>query len=188
MRTLELKDICGYLPHGLKASIFDYERERRITGDIVEIRAINAGKYTKDIELLVSDGEYGCYETPNMIHPILRPLSDLYRSIIHNGEEITPIVVLTKLMCPDLYWNIEDFEQNDYGNRLKIKIYRNLICVATDKGKVIREITRTGKLVRDAKWNYQSYDLLNFLKIDYRGLIGEGLAIDCNTLADNPYK
>ena len=32
------------------------------------------------------------------------------------------------------------------------------------------------------------FDYLNELKIDYRGLIDAGLAVDCNTLENNPYK
>jgi len=35
---------------------------------------------------------------------------------------------------------------------------------------------------------YQLFDYLHELKIDYRGLIDAGLAIDVNTLEVNPYK
>jgi hypothetical protein len=42
---------------------------------------------------------------------------------------------------------------------------------------------------RDIFYNqYQLFDFLHELKIDYRGLIDAGLAVDCNTLEVNPYK
>jgi hypothetical protein len=40
----------------------------------------------------------------------------------------------------------------------------------------------------DVKNQYKLFDFLYELKIDYRGLIESGLAIDCNTLENNPYK
>ena len=64
-RKLELKDICGYLPYGLC-----FEDGIKLT-------------------------EYGILSNLNYLTHlaiILRPLSDLYCAITHNGKEIVPIV------------------------------------------------------------------------------------------------
>ena len=177
-RKLELKDIACYLPYGLETT----------TDRTSEIHTI----YCMRDKYFYITGFDGIILI-EFCKPILRPLSDLYKTIIHNGKEIVPIVELAKIAFPrhkhfilrpkngirdercvlfcgnlDLY----DFEYNSIDSAF--------YCFGSSSG-FIREYKLTPN-------QYQLFDYLNELKIDYRGLIDVGLAIDCNTLDINPYK
>jgi hypothetical protein len=123
-RKLEFKDIAGYLPYEL------YSKTGR-TG-------------------LIPCLEY--LQNPHSDRIVLRPLSDLYRTITHNGKEIIPIVEMQQMWSGEIPYNggIVNYE------------------------KIINK--------------FFLFDYLHELKIDYRGLIDAGLAIDMNTLNENPYK
>lgn len=124
MKTLELKDICGYVPYGLK-----YLYEGNTIGDV----RIQDYKTTIDSLLCLNF----------IIKPILRPMSDLTKEITHEGERFVPLLALDKLNC--------------------------------------FPISNTDKALR-------YYDKLNEWMFDYRNLISAGLAIDVNTLPENPYE
>ena len=86
-RKLELKDIAGYLPYELKV------RHGRMCDD---------GKYHETVRkfgsndfVYLRDGNDIIGKFDKII-PILRPLSDLYKPIMHNGKEIVPIVEFCK--------------------------------------------------------------------------------------------
>ena len=153
-RKLELFEIAGYFPHNLM-----WWNGKLWNG-------IDWGI----ISSYLADGfEYKWY-------PILRPISDLYKTITHNGKEIVPIVELSKI------WEIED------------AWYFGLNKIADiDNGSLEFEngafmILKRGFEFTPTPNQIPLFDYLNELKIDYRGLIEAGLAIDCNTLEDNPYK
>jgi hypothetical protein len=132
MRTLELKDICGYLPYGLKYQWTNMKSVRLIS-------------MTDEVDYSSQHSLSTAWEW--MVHrqarPILRPMSDLTKGIIHRGEKFVPILALDKLNCFPI----------------------------SDTDKALRY-----------------YDKLNEWMFDYRGLISAGLAIDVNTLPENPYE
>ena len=125
MKTLELKDICGYLPYGLMQKHYN---------DVCSFTIATQSCMGKDVfhEMPIRFGK-----------PILRPMSDLTTEITHRGEKFVPLLALDKLNC---------FPVSD-----------------TDKA-------------------LRYYDKLNEWMFDYRGLISAGLAIDVNTLPENPYE
>lgn len=125
MKTLELKDICGYLPYGL---VFQDK------GRGVYLQLVNLLSAQKLIDKSHDYTEVG---------PILRPMSDLTKEITHRGEKFVPLLALDKLNCFPI----------------------------SDTDKALRY-----------------YDKLNEWMFDYRGLISAGLAIDVNTLPENPYE
>lgn len=124
--TLELKDICGYLPYGLR--IMRSPTNVPVVAELLDIR--------KDFTILGA-GHIDTYRA------VLRPRSDLTKGIIHRGEKFVPILALDKLNCFPI----------------------------SDTDKALRY-----------------YDKLNEWMFDYRGLISAGLAIDVNTLPENPYE
>ena len=126
MKTLELKDICGYLPYGLR--IMRSPTNVPVVAELLDIR--------KDFTIL-GPGHIDTYRA------VLRPMSDLTKGIIHRGEKFVPILALDKLNCFPI----------------------------SDTDKALRY-----------------YDKLNEWMFDYRGLISAGLAIDVNTLPENPYE
>lgn len=126
MKTLELKDICGYLPYGLR--IMRPPTNVPVVAELLDIR--------KDFTILGA-GHIDTYRA------VLRPMSDLTKGIIHRGEKFVPILALDKLNCFPI----------------------------SDTDKALRY-----------------YDKLNEWMFDYRGLISAGLAIDVNTLPENPYE
>lgn len=130
MKTLELKDICGYLPYGL-----NYLRPDGST--ILQAHGT--------LGTLLQSQENGqiTYSSLSGCRPILRPMSDLTKEITHEGERFVPTLALDKLNC----------------------------FPVSDTEKALRY-----------------YDKLNEWMFDYRNLIYAGLAIDVNTLPENPYE
>jgi len=171
-RKLELKDIAGYLPYGLKIKLAN--------GFIGEISKIAA----RDYEFTAIYGN--CCSTDWLSWKfigerhkiILRPLSDLYKIITHNGKEIVPIVELAKI-CTKL----------NNGWKLDSK-YNN--CARNQRTGLLFSYNEEGFATLPTQYQifnqYQLFDYLHELKIDYRGLVDAGLAIDVNTLDINPYK
>jgi len=154
-QKLTFADICGYLPHGLAMRWHD--------------GSINTFYSIPNIE-------YGT--------PILRPQSDLYNTITHNGIKICPIVELAKICMPNMY---------------NYEVVDNCLCrITCEKGSNdIYHFWWNRDFQIESQYScksfssinqYQLFDYLHELKIDYRGLIDAGLAIDVNTLDVNPYK
>ena len=151
-RKLELKDIAGYLPYGLKVMEYVFNEIHTIELDIIDNLFLNEVK------------------------PILRPLSDLYKTITHNGKEIVPIVELAKISTGSNSWEL----------KYNCAIIGDDSIFDYDKEKGFIEIIN--RCPQNVYRQYQLFDYLHELKIDYRGLIDAGLAIDVNTLENNPYK
>jgi hypothetical protein len=167
MRRLELKDIAGYFPYDLRAVWC--KKEYRCLSLI------------KRNNIFIAITEDNMDETHNPISaiehivPILRPLDDLYQTITHNGRKIVPIVECARKAFPGRDWKIVDgrtFCQTKEGYTFEYDEGYNVFCLERDY--CIDQIL--------------IFDYLHELKIDYRGLISEGLAIDANTLDINPYK
>ena len=171
MKKIELKDVVGYLPYGLYCLNCD--------DMIEEIDLYNVNNLIRGLDLQ-DETEYNELAASQQYKPVLRPLDDLYRTITHNGKKIIPIVELAKLSLPGYEWTLEDTMfaiANIGGNNARFKysensksffVYYNSIEVSNNQ--------------------YKLFDFLHELKIDYRGLIDEGLAVDANTLEINPYK
>jgi hypothetical protein len=158
MRTLEPKDICGYLPSKLA---FAWQQ----CDGSVEI------KYFQHMMPPVNF---------KIVKPVLRPLSDLYKTITHNGKKIVPIVECAKMAFPTKNWKVdgenyaywfEDLYMGTFSYKNRGFIYH----APKDEDTEICNI-------------YRLYDYLNELKIDYRGLIDDGLALSVYDLENNPYK
>lgn len=144
MRTLELKDICGYLPYGLKF-LSDYFSTPH---EIVSI----------DLTDNTADFSNNCgYTNKSLgeVKPILRPMSDLTKEITHRGEKFVPLGVL-----------------NNRGHFIEFDTAGLLYTVGG---------------CMDSDW-LMVFDKFHEWMFDYRGLISAGLAIDVNTLPENPYE
>jgi hypothetical protein len=176
-RKLELKDICGYLPHRLKVTDDEGWHIYDLTNILLFQGIFKAGicqqvndEFFDEDELFISDST-----------PILRPLSDLYRIVTHNGNEIVPIVKLAKMAMP-------------YSQQYLKESYCEII---DDDNQHFRFHWNNASFSFEMESSYrlcstpmqsQLFDYLHELKIDYRDLIDSGLAIDANTLETNPYK
>lgn len=137
MKTLELKDICGYLPYGLMQKHYN---------DVCSFTIATQSCMGKDVfhEMPIRFGK-----------PILRPMSDITKEITHRGEKFVPIDVL-----------------NDRGRFIEFDVAGLLYTVGG---------------CMDSDW-LMVFDKLNEWMFDYRGLISAGLAVDVNTLPENPYE
>jgi len=166
-RKSELKDIAGYLPYGLKGFCCDKNdnSDRQYYRNIVHIGLSSVDWYLSH---------------PEKVKPILRPLSDLYRTITHNGKEIVPIVELAKIAgYKNAKWIKEkgcEISRNEYFNFDGTEAYTES-----------RELFET--YIDYIKYNlYLLFDYLHELKIDYRGLIDAGLSVSVYDLENKPYK
>lgn len=153
-RGLEYKDIAGNLPYDLKGRYVDMYGNIHICS----ITNFNSNKFGKGI------GE---------IIPIYYPLNTLYKPIIHNGKEIIPIVELAKISITGLDW------------KLGKTIYGYSYCAVCEgwyfdfNGRFMYYSEEDNYAIPN---DWRLYDFLHELKIDYRGLIDAGLAVDVNTL------
>ena len=174
-RKLELRDIAGYIPYAFKVQ---HQIPTSIT--IGELRVLGITK-NSIVNSEFIDAEYTVkssdYENDKLYvikikdtKPILRPLSDLYKTIKHNGKEVVPIVELAKIACPCLEWelwkNIAVSSDRDDGFiTAKIK---------WEESEYYFSYTKEDGAIKNLP---QLFDYLHELKIDYRGLIDEGLAV-----------
>lgn len=142
MKTLELKDICGYIPHTL--FVVD------IHGDVLP-----CWWTTQDKFYFKTNNGGGWYRDFNNCLPILRPMSDLTEEITHRGEKFVPLDVF-----------------NDRGHFIEFDAAGLLYTVGG---------------CMDSDW-LMVFDKFHEWMFDYRGLISAGLAIDVNTLPENPYE
>ena len=146
MKTLELKDICGYLPYGLMQKHYN---------DVCSFTIATQSCMGKDVfhEMPVRFGK-----------PILRPMSDLTKEITHRGEKFVPMVELGE--CANVEVEVADFEFK--RDKVIDVLFHNIL--SGERSSII------------------IFDKLNEWMFDYRGLISAGLAIDVNTLPENPYE
>ena len=174
-RELEYKDIAGNLPYGLKIMDFESGMVYTLLGYEIDTTLTKILLYEEEDWWNLSN-----------FKPILHPPSDLYRTITHNGKEIIPIVELAKIACPPYHeWELfTDIAVSIRANRF----ITGKFSYCESEGYFIYTIPDSD--VKNSVKNLpQLFDYLHELKIDYRGLIDAGLAIDCNTLGeDNPYK
>ena len=170
-RELKHYEIAGYLPYKLQfnCNLSNGQKIYNVVECFEKLRSTNI------------EGEHFVYyfNAPlgnEDIKPILYPTETLYKPTTHNGEEIVPIVEI---------------------GRMVDNINADLWRLGEHAGKPCAK-KRTSYLVFDelGRFQYSGYnvnsiklfDYMNELKIDYRGLIDAGLAIDVNTLENNPYK
>ena len=167
MKKLELKDVAGYLPHGLKV----YEPREEEVFPVL-------GVEMNEMLYHCSKSEYDWWSI-DLLKPILRPIFDLYKEIVHKGEKITPIVECAKILYPAHEWVLYEDDDCRFAKHGVLTLiysqYENAFRLERDEVDIW--LTKQSQL----------FDYLHELKIDYRGLIDAGLAIDANTL-DNPYK
>jgi hypothetical protein len=173
MKQLESKDIYGYLPYGLKFEVF---QNSNYIG-IEETRGVYLRKSEKSLTIWC-DG-IGYNSNHFQFKPILRPLSGLYKTITHNREKIIPIVKLAKMEY-DCEWKIRKID----GFMFAIYDFWKFHYSEFERAFRFKKYNRDLLVINQ----HQLFDYLYELKIDYRGLIESGLAIDANTLETNPYK
>ena len=140
-RKLTLSDIAGYIPYGL-------------------YRVNNLYRHKIEIVNRLNNGINELIDSSDIYKPVLRPRSDMYRIITHNGKEIQPIAVL------EFMSNTWDFGEDSFS------------CDTEYDMSFCHQLSKAPEYI----------DYLNSLFIDYRGLLDAGLAIDANTLESNPYK
>lgn len=127
---------------------------------------------SKRLRVLGSDGaqyEVSGFGSIGGRKPVLRPISDIKRDIIHNGERIVPIIEMAKLSYPGC---------NTYAFNPS---YDGFVRCKKGGGAYLYNFIQKDISLAEA-------ELLNELMIDYRGLIVNGLAVDVNTLEHNPYQ
>lgn len=147
MKTLELKDICGYLPYGLR--IMRPPTNVPVVAELLDIR--------KDFTILGA-GHIDTYRA------VLRPMSDLTKEITHRGEKFVPMVELGE--CANVEVEVADFEFK--RDKVVDVLFHNIL--SGERSSII------------------IFDKFHEWMFDYRGLISAGLAIDVNTLPENPYE
>lgn len=191
-KTLQLKDICGYLPYGLKCQgMGEWEEGEDYVDESIPKIFTMSGICTDSNGERYVEGMYGndmhAIYFPDDFFPILYPIDYLYKPITHKGKEIIPIVELAKITMQDAirkeYWKPEDFVL--VGNQVKLGnytfFYEKRECFSWSyKYSDLNDQT--------ALYQLQLFDLCHELKIDIRGLIPQGLAVSVDELEVNPYK
>jgi hypothetical protein len=181
MKTLELSQIAGYLPYGLCV-----ETETAGKKQVFRVTTLWASGIVELAPLSIVGYNQGKLST---VKPILRPLSDLYRTVTHNGEEIEPIVECAKKLFQNTKWKVhEKVKSNEFSPYVEIeRVQDNLsLLFCYDFGQFRLFMSEKKAEIRCDQ--IQLFDFLHELKIDYRNLIDAGLAIDANTLENNPYE
>lgn len=173
MKNLELKDICSYLPYGLKCASKQWKEPMQIVG--VQKRLVY-------IECLVDD--------ISNIKPYLYSMDWITKEITHKGETFVPIVELAKINEPE-YTSIEI---NDKGRvSINTPYVENMTMVYDSINAIFLNLTirKDGsyrlETSRAARKQQPLFDKLSEWHFDFRGLIDAGLALPV-TNEFNPYK
>lgn len=158
-RKLELTDICMYLPYGLN---FINQGGSDVDNSIYEMQGLSryyGVEYCDDL------GYGATCETIECCKPILRPMSDLTKPITHpavnGGEEFVPT----------LYWS----NREELGDEVVSNLMRIEGACINDTEEI--ELWRSTAYVNNIELQF-----LLKLHFDINDLIGQGLAIDINTL------
>lgn len=126
-------------------------------GNICELKGIDF-RSKSTLEFTTSWGSFCDFE----VKPILFPLSSLTKEIEVNGEKFIPLVK-----------HVESFgEPCDDFDQLNLTDYESAVLAM---------------LVNQEMRHQVDVEFLQENKFDYQNLIEKGLAIDVNTLTDNPY-
>lgn len=161
MKKLELKDLCGYLPYGLKV-------QGQTHKDIFELGGMDG-----DVVLLVGNGRVDLFD----IKPLLIPLLALTEQM-EDGS--VPIVELAKKCYSKLNWDVTIEDAKCYiGSKFNPKqyifwysIYENsFYCISTCRSEP-----------KAAPYQLQLFEYLFAHHFDIYDLIGQGLAIDKRTI------
>lgn len=181
-RLLELKDIAAYLPYGLKGKLDNRNSEDpRPLYPLNFVIARRCDKSGYSYEL----GDEG-------LIPVLRPMSDLTKEIAHRGDKFVPMVEIGKMLG---YRNLERYEhdgQVEYGWEVRYADDSQGYSFGWhDKTKSfgvwMDEIDQCAPYEINTM-NCDVFDKFAEWLFDYRGLIPAGLAVDVNTLPENPYE
>ena len=172
-RKLTLRDICGYIPNRLAIR---NESSYDIVIGIENDKVISWFMDTKQFEN---------YANIEDVKPILRPLPDLYRTIAHNRKEIVPIVELAKIHNQSVEWVCDYPKGEEY---LRIAYKKNNPHVWFDYSDFGFRCGYGSYGIDDVFNQYQLFDYLHELKVDFRNLIESGLAVSVYDLENNPYK
>jgi len=189
-RKLRLKDIVGYFPYGM---LFQEQKGRTVLRmDSIESRnryeIWATQKYIKDFGKDINDINYSYLSAKNCIvqgfklnkiRPLLRPMSDLFNTIVVKGyKKDKPFIPLIELAKYDsgnegIKYTLERSpDPDDAGWYVKASIENN-------------ECTYIYTFNRDIRYQYTSLwelDFLNQWMFDYSSLINDNLAININTI------
>lgn len=162
---LEVKHLAPYLPYNLKMMIEGEVREMTEINTITEYKVWYTAEWdSKKLKFFPEDNIHhshsGQGSNTKDVSPILRPLSDLNKTILVNGSEITPLKEIAY-------------------------IEENCIEITHFKGDIFHKCVTKG----DDSWVFSQFSnypeitrKLFEWHFDVFGLIEKGLAIDINTL------
>ena len=174
MSKLELKHIVGYLPYGLEI----LRPDGRIS---LKLRGVCDSSY---IFIENNEDHFGDLES-NHNKPILRPLSDLVGNKTADEIGRHPLIYITSIYVEKIIkskWEYSKYDFNWEGDNSAMNTGRS---IATYNGEIIFDISKGDDVT------YLPYCIIEQLlewQFDVHGLIEKGLAIDVNTLENNPYE
>lgn len=173
---LELSDIANYLPYDLDCHV-DGEYEsvgEEEDDDILAVFTIIGLEKLKTFTWVKMYNNVS-YQISS-VKPILRPMTDLIKPIVvegyNNDEEFVPLVELAKNRSSNEGLSYELVRSGDPDDS---NWYVNVEMPDSDDSYWFSMID----YYNPSMW---IADLLNQWHFDYRDLIGQGLAIDINTL------
>lgn len=120
--------------------------------------------------------------------PYLRPTSDLTKEITHRGETFVPMVKLASILCPGFQWVLNGKGAgcvNSKDSRYTFWFDSNAFFTRIFIPPFSKQLER---VVIEPCDQIIAFDKLSEWLFDYRGLIPAGLAVDVNTLSENPYE
>ena len=175
-RKLERKDLAGYFPYGL----FTYVGTPHTEYSLIENLSNNLSVFH-----FKSNSGFEYTATIEDLKPLLYPLDALCKRYIYNGKEIIPIVELARIAKIPVKNNM--YSIDTYSECVK---YRHLdedglFAYHQERNAFVDIFNKQDCVVQN---QYELFDYLHELKIDYRGLIDAGLAVSVYDLENNPYK
>jgi len=183
---MEQTDICGYIPHRLKA----YSETIKQPIEICGFRGDRLQCSCFDLSLFphLKRNDFFEGDEINKFKPILRPASSLYKEMTHKGEKIIPLLKLASMLSSSKNWKLHGkvaHTSDDLSSHAKP--YYSFTYSYGDFILKLGDYLDYGWL-QEIPHYYRLFDFLNELKIDYRGLIEKGEALSTEDFKEVVYE
>lgn len=186
---LVFKDLTCRLPYSVAAC--------RPGGEPFYVHALEFDTDNDDAYLVYGNRKRGIVKhrrryNLSEISPILRPLSDVFETITHQGETVRLIDKIIGILDLDgyqgLYSQVENVSIKGTEWEVVVSVWGNPEFSISFPSLTVRRIHNNERLFTYYNMSRKVSELLDRYMIDHRDLIRDGQAYAVNDLKQNPYE
>lgn len=175
MNKLQYKDIASYLPNNLQV-VYGKKQKRWVISSVIS---------HETVMLTSVDGKDSTTAKIADLIPVLHPMGDMIKYITIQGyndnDPFPPLFNICEILNFDNYGGIYTTSKILHPNEISFYIWGSWI-VDLDYNLNVLRFEENNSVNITFEMSIQIINLFNQWRFDYRNLIGQGLAVDINTL------